>query len=104
MCTQPYDQPPYTDEREELDQARNRAYAALSTAADRIGSNNYHRGLTAHVRAGRKAWTYRYEPSAAHRLIVGAMPDVLAGRITPDEAMAYLHDYEVMRERMGDDA
>lgn len=101
MCGQPYDQPPYIDEREEED-ARQRAYRALSKAADRMGGNNYHAGLIAHVRAGRKASTYRYQPTDAHRLIVGAMPDVLAGKITPEEAMAYLHDYDVMRERMGD--
>ena len=78
-----------------------RAYRALSVAADRIGANGYSRGLRAHLKAGRKTSTYRYAPTDAHLLIVEAMPRVLAGEITPDEAMSYLHNYDVLNERTG---
>ena len=69
-------------------------YRALQIAAERIGANNYARGLAAHVRAGRKPGTYRYAPTDAHKLVIAAM-----SFDSDDSAMAVLHDYDVMQER-----
>lgn len=77
------------------------AYRALDTAALRIGANNYQKGINAHVKAGRHASTYRYQPTPAHQLIVEAMPKLMRDELTPEQAMGLLHNPEVFRERMG---
>lgn len=61
-----------------------RAYRALSTAAEAVGRNNHRQGKGV---------------TAEHRMLINAMPDVLAGRIGVDQAMALLHEYDVMQQR-----
>lgn len=78
---------------------RRSAYRALSTAAERIGANNYHNGLQAHTRAGRKAHTYRYQPTAVHEMVIEAMSDVMGGKISPGAAMELLYVPEISAER-----
>ncbi len=70
------------------------AHRALSHAADRMGKSGY----AAHKasRFGKRPFT----PSAAHEEVVKAMPALLAGKITPEEAMALLHTYDVNKERL----
>lgn len=74
-----------------------RAHRALSIAADRIGRNGWDAALRAHRGRGLP----RYVPSVAHRDVVAAMPRVLAGDMSPEAAMALLHRWDVMAERMG---
>lgn len=84
-----------------LDPARIRAYRALGKAADRIGLSNYRRGMDAWRRAGKHPLRYRPYVSEAHRRVIDAMSDVLGGRISVEEAMAILHEYDVEKERTG---
>lgn len=81
--------------------AQLRAYRALQKAGERIGLNNY--------RSGRYKIRYRhgvpiggYTITPEHQEIVDAMPKVLSGEITPEEAMALLWQYDTMRQRLGE--
>jgi hypothetical protein len=67
-----------------------RAYKALSHAAEQIGKSNYRRGL--YKKKG-------YSITPEHQMLVEAMPQVLAGEISVEEAMALLHLPEVERQR-----
>lgn len=74
------------------------AYRALARAAEKIGLNNYRRGLYQVTR--RRGKVIRgYSISDAHRSLIEMMPRVLSGQASPDEAMSLLHEYDVMRER-----
>lgn len=75
------------------------AYKALSVAADRIGVRNYAAGHGCHTKTMRGARVKVYVPTAAHRLVVDAMPAVLSGDITPSDAMGLLWTWDVMTER-----
>lgn len=75
-------------------------YRALSVAAERIGGNNYSRQIAEHRRAGRSPRTFRFTVTDAHARVVDGMGDVLAGKITPEQAMAILHEYDVFEQRM----
>lgn len=72
------------------------AYQALRIAAERIGAGNWTAQLAAHRGRGLP----RFAVTAAHRAVVDAMPAVLAGRMTPEAAMALLWTHDVMRERL----
>lgn len=78
------------------------AYRALSIAAERIGGNNYSRLMAEHRRRGRSPRTFRMTVTDAHRRVIDAMGDVLAGTITPEQAMAILWEYDVLDQRLGD--
>ena len=73
-------------------------YNALSKAAKEVGYANYNSGLKAHMKAGRKRHTYRYQPTEAHRDVVSAMIDP---KITDEQAMALILTPDVFRERYG---
>lgn len=68
-------------------EGQRRAYAALYAAAEVIGRNNYRR------------MGNRYRVTVEHRRLVEAMSAVLSGKISVDEAMALLHDHDVMEQR-----
>ncbi len=70
-----------------------RAYRALAIAAESMGRNGYR----SYVASKRPKLPFR--PSQAHTEIMEAMPLLLAGTITPEEAMSLLHGYDVMKER-----
>lgn len=74
-------------------------YEALRIAAERIGRNNYRKGLEQHIKAGKSPQTYQYVPTIEHRTIVLAMGDL---SLSDDEVMALLHDYDVMQQRLGE--
>lgn len=83
-------------------------YNALQTAAQRIARNNAPTYLRSaemnrlpgirrtNQNAGRGAYTITPE----HEKIVKAMPALLAGEITPEEAMAMLHEYDTFKQRI----
>jgi hypothetical protein len=68
------------------------AYNALSVAAERIGRNT--------PRTSKRHFT----PTPAHIDVINAMRDVLSGKITPEEAMGVLWEYDVMKERLAEHA
>ena len=80
------------------------AYRNLSKVADSIGGNNYHRQLAEHLRSGRRRSTFRFTVTDAHRRVVDAMGEVMRGTLTPEQAMAVIHEYEVNEQRFGDAA
>jgi hypothetical protein len=69
--------------------------AALLVAAERIGVNGHALGLAAHIKAGRKASTYRYTPTPAHLDVIGAID----ANLDDDAAMGLLHRYDILVER-----
>lgn len=74
------------------------AYRALSTAAERIGANNFTRsGCKPHFCRGR--WFDAYYPTQAHKDIVSAMSNVLNETITPEEAMNLLRRGDILEQR-----
>lgn len=75
-------------------------FNALSEAAQRIGRNNCHEQMTAHVKAGKTRRSFRFTVTPEHAHIVHMMNK--SKDFTDDEAMAYLHEYEVMRQRLND--
>lgn len=86
------------------------AYNALKIAAERMGRNGYaaevaRRGFTS---AQALAWIQRhkrslYIPTGEHCAVVEAMSKVLSGEMSPEEAMALLHQYDVMKQRIGNE-
>lgn len=63
-----------------------------SEKMNRLGGVRY-----GNKRANRGAYTI----TAAHEEVVNAMPALLEGKITPEEAMALLHGYDIKNERLG---
>lgn len=85
-------------EQVEITEEQSRVYNALRIAAERIGRNNYRSGI---YRPGNRYVRGGYTITDAHKAIIDAMPQVLDGRITPEQAMALLHTYDAMKERLG---
>jgi hypothetical protein len=84
------------------------AYSALKRAAERMGANGYAAEMKRRKMTRSQAldWITRnkrsiYIPTGEHVTVVEAMSKVLAGEMTPEEAMGLLHQYDVMRQRMG---
>lgn len=76
-------------------------YAALSKAADKMGARNYRKQMASHKKRGRRASTFKFTVTPAHKKVVEAMPKVLTGKLTTNRAMAILHEHDVMDERLG---
>lgn len=76
-------------------------YRALQIAAERIGRNNFANGTYRVVRSNERIVGGRYSITAEHKAVIEAMPRVLDGHMTPDEAMALLHQYDVLKQRLG---
>jgi hypothetical protein len=72
-------------------------YNALYIAAERMGRNNYASQKAAHVKAGRSPKTFRFSVTPEHDAIVKAMGD---RHISDNDAMALLHGYEAMKQRL----
>jgi hypothetical protein len=82
------------------------AYKALQIAAERIGRNGYQAEMERRKMTTAQAlrWQLRnkrsiYTPTGEHCAVVEAMPKVLSGEITPEEAMGLLWQYDVMKQR-----
>lgn len=74
-----------------------RAYRALQHAAEQVGLNNFRKGLYRPQRIGRKMLGYSI--TDAHQQLIDAMPQVLSGLVTPEEAMALVTSHDVMQQR-----
>jgi hypothetical protein len=70
------------------------AYRALSFAAERMGKSGY----AAHCASRHNKLPFR--PSSEHQEVMAAMPMVLSGTMSPEEAFALLHQYDVFNQRM----
>lgn len=70
-----------------------RAYRALDHAAMQMGKNGYR----AHMAS--KFAKRPFTPSQAQTELIEAMPLLLAGAITAEQAMSMLHTYDTMKER-----
>ena len=68
-----------------------RAYRAISRAAERVGAAGHAAQRASHLRARRSPRTFRYVPTGEHRELVTALGELARGRIDPEEAMALLH-------------
>lgn len=76
--------------------AQEQAYNALKIAAEKMGKIAYAKDKAA---GKTKKRNYRFTPTQEHQDIISAMPKVLSGEITPEEAMAMLHQYDVFNQR-----
>lgn len=81
-------------------------YKALQIAAERIGRNGYQAELERRKMTPYQAlrWQLKngrsiYTPTGEHCAVVEAMPKVLSGELTPEEAMGLLWQYDVMKQR-----
>jgi hypothetical protein len=82
--------------------AATQAYRALMFAAERIGRANYQAGLYRVRRDRRGRVTTGYSITETHQRVINTSSQVCGGRITPEEAMAVLHEYDVLKERLAD--
>lgn len=78
-----------------------RAYKALQTAGNRIGNNNYLAQKAEWLKKHKSMKNFRFAVTEEHKEVVNAMPKVLSGEITPEQAMGLLWDYDVMKQRLG---
>ncbi len=79
--------------------AVDQAYAALQTAAERMGRANYAAQMAAYRKARRLPSTFRFHVTDEHAAVVAAMPRLLSGEITPDDAMGLLLTHGVLNQR-----
>ena len=77
-----------------------RVYRALSKAAESIGAREYAAGRYRPIRRRGKV-VQGYSISEAHRRVIDTMNGLGRGEITPEEAMAVLHEYDVHSARFG---
>lgn len=77
---------------------KEKAWLALSKAAERIGLAEFRAGHYK-VRRRRGRVISGYSLSEAHRTVIDAMGALGRDEITPEEAMAVLHEYGVLRAR-----
>jgi hypothetical protein len=74
------------------------AYRALAHAAEQTGRSNYRKGIYKPVyRKGKLVRGYTVTPE--HAALVAAMPKVLSGAMSVDEAMAMVTSPAVMDQR-----
>ena len=66
---------------------KQRALNGLRVAAEAIGINNYRK-------MGKK-----YHVTPTHKHVIDTMGELIEGKITPDMAMAVVHEYDVRKER-----
>jgi hypothetical protein len=76
------------------------AFRALETAAARMGANNYRAQLASHISAGRKPSSFRFAVTPEHKAVCNAMPTVLGGSMTPNDAMSLLWEHDTMAQRL----
>lgn len=79
--------------------AVDQAYAALQIAAERMGRANYDAQVTAHRKARRALSTFRFHVTDEHAAVVAAMPRLMSGEISPDDAMGLLLTHDVLVQR-----
>lgn len=89
----------YTSNPESITPQFVQVYNALRNAAERIAKANYDSQFTAHEKARRSPKTFKFYVTEAHQKVVDALNDLCKDKITPEQAMAVLHEYDVFQER-----
>lgn len=83
----------------EVTSEQEQAYNALEKAAERIGQNNYRTmGPTKRDRKGN--YKSGYYVTLEHKSVIDAMPKVLDGSMSPEQAMNLLYDPFVLKQRI----
>ncbi len=82
--------------------AHDRAYVALQKASERIGAAEYAAGRYSVKRSRNGTVVRGYTISEAHKAVVDALNALGRNRISPEEAMAVLHTYDVFKARTTD--
>lgn len=93
-CTNGYEQ-------FEITKQQNQTYTALQKAAEKMGLNNYQQQKSEWLKKHKSMKNFRFAVTEAHDKVVKAMPDVLSGKISCEEAMGLLWDYDVKQQRLG---
>jgi hypothetical protein len=75
------------------------AYSALQAAGERIGAAEYAAGRYKARRGRTGKVTQGYTISSEHKQVVDALNDLGRNRISPEQAMAILHEYDVLKAR-----
>lgn len=77
-------------------------YKALKDAAEKMGSNNYRQQKAAFdskYRNRKRKPKFTFIVTGAQQLVVDSLESMCRDLITPEQAMAVLHNYNVMQER-----
>lgn len=74
-------------------------YMALQNAAERIGRANRPSYMSQIKRGRNKQVIQGYHLSDAHEKVVQTMDALMHNKITPEQAMAIVHEYDVSKER-----
>lgn len=90
-----------TGEEVQVTPAQDQTYKALEKAANRMGNNNYLEQKAKWLKTHKNMKKFQFTVTAEHEMIVKAMPKVLSGELTPEEAMSLLWDYDVLKQRLG---
>lgn len=75
------------------------AYRALQQAAEEIGAHNW-RLAVYRPRKHRGRLVKGYQVTPEHERVIAASSQVLAGQITPEEALAILEEPEIKAQRV----
>lgn len=85
----------------QISSQQDKAYQALKIAAEKMARNNYIEQTTKWLKTHKNLSNFRFIVTPEHEELVQAMPKVLSGDITPEEAMPLLWQYETLRQRTG---
>ncbi len=72
---------------------------ALKIAAERIGANNYKIQCAQYLKVHKSLSLFRFTVTPEHAELVKAMGDLYSDKITPEDAMALLWQYDTMKQR-----
>lgn len=78
-----------------MTEAQLRAHRALLHAAEQVGANNFRNGLYRSKRGQPYSITFE------HRSLIDGSSDVLAGKMSVNDAMALVTSHDVIQQRFG---
>lgn len=74
-------------------------YTALTIAGARIGANNYKLQAIKWKKSHKSMKNFKFTVTPEHKEIVDALPKVLDGTMSPEDAMALLWQHDTMKQR-----
>ena len=92
----------YTNGYEEIQVTpqQDQVYKALQTAAGRMGNNNYLVQKQNWLKKHKTMKNFRFTVTTEQQEVIQAMNDLLNNRITPEQAMSLLWQYDIMKQRL----
>lgn len=75
------------------------AYKALQHASLIIGKNNYKIQTTKYLKQHKTLSLFKFTVTPEHAELCKAMNDLYSDKITPEEAMSLLWQYDTMKQR-----